>query len=449
VVLSRILLVALVFNAGCGKSLFDNGPGGDDTPGDDGGVDMMMIDAPPVQTSCEAPCLGDASGNFDGTAGGANGQWRYLDDTRNRQWTAMTGAMTKTGAGMNAISKCDAGNSGACAQLNGALLFTSTGASSGADPAIELTTPDTKVMQISIRAHVPAGGNAQVFRLYRGSREDVLITATAMPGTTLEQSIVVDTLAGDRFLLAMAPEAGGTPDVAVHMYATDTQMAWPRSCEYAASFDPSTVTATSKLPQRCSVAPDLLTSMNDEVANGPDVEIAPRFAAGPYAEQGMAADFIEGRYFDSTVVVDRTGDTTTQLWFKFDDFVTSLAFFVSDIDVTNGPAGGGFAIDMYINSGTTLLEAIHVTDGTLPTYVAGEVAFLGTGEWHFVRMVHVGNDVNVCLDGRRVFSFQAPAGSAQSARTIRLGRNQFNPQEALLIGQLDDVRIFKGALPCE
>jgi hypothetical protein len=447
VVLSRLVLAALLAS-GCGKSLFDNGPGGDDTPGSDGSVDMM-IDSPPVQTSCEAPCLGDASGDFDGTAGGTNGQWRYVDDTRNRQWTAMAGTTTKTGAGMNKIEKCDASNPGACAQLNGALLFTSTGASGTADPAIELTTPDAKVMQISIRAHVPAGGTAQVFRLYRGSREDVLITATAAPGVTLEQTLVIDTLPGDRFLLAMAPEAGGTPDVAVHMYATDTQMAWPRTCVYAASFDPATVTATSKLPQRCSATPDLLTSMNDEVANGPDVEIAPRFAAGPYAEQGMAADFIEGRYFNSTVIVDRGGSSTTQLWFKFDEFVTSLTFLVSDIDVTDGPAGGGFAIDLYINAGTTLLEAIHVTDGTLPTYNTGEVVFAGTGQWHFVRMVHVGNDVNVCLDGVKVFSFQAPAGTAQSARTIRLGRNQANPQEALLVGQLDDVRIFEEALLCE
>lgn len=189
--------------------------------------------------------------------------------------------------------------------------------------------------------------------------------------------------------------------------------------------------------------------MNDEVVSGPDVEIAPIFAAGPFAEQGMAADFVEGRYFDSDVVVDRSGDTTTQLWVKFDAFVTSVAFFVSDIDATDGPAGGGFAIDVYINSGTTILEAIQVTDGTAPTYVTGEAPYLGTGQWHFVRMVHKGNDVNVCLDGVKQFTFAVPAGSAQSAKTIRLGRNQFNPQEALLIGQLDDVRIFKGALPCE
>lgn len=61
-VLNRFVVVALVaaLGGGCGKSLFDNGTGGDDTPGSDGGVDSS-IDAPPVQTSCEAPCLGDAS----------------------------------------------------------------------------------------------------------------------------------------------------------------------------------------------------------------------------------------------------------------------------------------------------------------------------------------------------------------------------------------------------
>ena|GEM_PF-2158939 len=449
-VLNRFVVVALVaaLGGGCGKSLFDNGTGGDDTPGSDGGVDSS-IDAPPVQTSCEAPCLGDASGNFDGTPGGANGRWRYLDDTRDRQWTAMTGTTTKVGAGMNKIAKCDAANTGACAALNGALLFTSTGATSTADPAIELTLADAKVTQLSLRVHVPTGGADQVIRLYRGSREDVLFSGTATAGTTLDHSIVIDALAGERILLAMAPMAAGATDVAVQLFATDTQMVFPKSCQLATNFDPSTVVSTTKFDNLCSsAATDVLTSMNDEVASGPDVEVAPRFAAGPYTQQGMATDFIEGRYFDTTVIPDHSGDITMQFWLKFDSFVTSLAFAISDIDVTNGPAGGGFAVDLYISGGTRL-ESVSVTDGTAPTYASGFAAYTGTGEWHFIRMTQQGDDVNVCVDGARAFQYQVPAGSATTANTLRVGRNQFNPQEALLVGQMDDLRVFKGALPCE
>lgn len=446
-VLNRFVLVlsiALVAS-GCGKSLFDNGSGGDDSPGGDGGVDSN-IDAPPVQTSCETPCLGDASGEFDGSTGGSTGRWRYLDDTRDRAWTPMTGAMTKTGAGMNSIAKCDGSSAGACAALPGALLFTSTGATSTADPAIELTLADAKVVQLSLRVRIPASGREQVVRLYRNSREDVLFTATAMPDTTLEHAIVIDALPGERILFSMAPTAGGTPNVAVQLYASDTEMVFPLNCQLAARFEPADVTGT-RVRNACG-STDTLVSMNDDVPSGPDVEIAPLLAAGPFAEQGMAADFIEGRYFDSTVISDHSGDFTWQFWFKFDAFIiTSLAFMMSDIDVTNGPAGGGFAVDVYA-SGGTLLESIHVTDGTLPTYVGGEAAYPDTA-WHFIRLIQRGDDVSVCVDGARRFGYTVPAGTGTTAKTVRLGRNQFNPQQALLDGQLDDVRVIKGALPCE
>jgi hypothetical protein len=300
-----------------------------------------------------------------------------------------------------------------------------------------------------LRARIPDGGTDQVIRLYRGSREDVLFTGTAVSGTTLEHSIVIDALAGERVLVTMAPIGGGQTDVAVHFYATDSQMVFPQKCQLATSFDPSTLVGTTKLDNLCSgMAADLLTSMNDEVVSGPDVEIAPRFAAGPYTQQGMATDFIEGRYFETTVIPDHSGDITMQFWLKFDAFVTSLAFAISDIDVTNGPAGGGFTVDLYVNGGTRL-ESVSVTDGTAPTYASGFAAYTGTGQWHFIRMTQQGDNVNVCVDGVRAFQYQVPAGTATTANTLRVGRNQFNPQEALLIGQMDDLRVFKGALPCE
>lgn len=445
-VLTRLVLAALVLS-GCGKSLFDNGPGGDDTPGGDGGVDSN-IDAPPVQTTCEAPCLGDAAGEFDGSAGGSTGRWRYLDDTRDRQWTAMTGTMVKTGAMSNQITKCDASNTGACAALPGALLFTSTGATSPADPAIELTLPEAKVVQLSLRVRVPAGGREQVVRLYRSSREDALVTASAMPDTTLEQAIVIDALPGERILFAMAPLAAGTPDVAVHLFASDTQMVFPQSCQMAVRFEPADVMQTTKIRNACSTN-NLLTAMNDDVpASNPDEEIAPVLVAGPFAEQGMAGDFILGRYYDSSVISDHSGDFTWQFWFKFDDFTLGgVAYMISDIDVTNGPAGGGFTVDVF--QGTEVkLESFAVVDGTNPDYVGETTAYLDN-DWHFIRLIQRGDNVSVCVDGERKFGYTMLAGTGTSAKTVRLGRNQFNPQQGLLDGQLDDVRVFKGALPCE
>ncbi|HEX4420829.1 MAG TPA: hypothetical protein VH165_23095, partial [Kofleriaceae bacterium] len=193
-------MLGLALLGACSSSLFDDGShktttgggGGDD---DDGG-------GGPVR-DCKAPCFADGAGDFNGTPGGATGHWRYLDDHRDRTWTPMTAsaATMMTGADPgNHITTCAANPSAAaCAGLPGALLVSSAGATSMADPALELTTPTSQVMQLSIHAFIPGGGNDQQIRIYRNSREDVLFTGTAAAGTTLDQAVTFDALAGDRF----------------------------------------------------------------------------------------------------------------------------------------------------------------------------------------------------------------------------------------------------------
>src|SRR5690606_31269169 len=102
----------------------------------------------------------------------------------------------------------------ACGELRGALLVDSSGASP--DPAIEYESPDARVIQLALRAHV-TGGPHRV-RLYRNSREDVLFTAAAAPGAAVAHTITLDALPGDRFLVAIEPgdPAGGT--AAVHLF---------------------------------------------------------------------------------------------------------------------------------------------------------------------------------------------------------------------------------------
>ena len=93
VLIRALCLAALV--AACNGSLFDSHGSTDGGAGGDGAV----------PASCPSPCLADAAGDFDGTPTGSSGHWRYLDDTRNRMWTAMTGDVNEmTGAGMNKIT---------------------------------------------------------------------------------------------------------------------------------------------------------------------------------------------------------------------------------------------------------------------------------------------------------------------------------------------------------
>src|SRR5262249_60621318 len=96
---SRLFGIALCAGpAACSQSLFDNhGPG--TTGGDDTGP-----------ATCNAPCLADAAVDFDGSAGGKNQLWRYLDDHRNRTFTVMMpGPTTQTGPDPpNHITPCAA-----------------------------------------------------------------------------------------------------------------------------------------------------------------------------------------------------------------------------------------------------------------------------------------------------------------------------------------------------
>jgi len=204
-VLIRLGWLCVLACAACSQSLFDaHGPPGGDSE----------------SATCKAPCIADAAVDFDGSAGGKNQMWRYLDDHRNRTWTAMTsGSTTMTGADpANRITSCAAnGGAAACAMLPDALLVSSSGATSAADPAIELTSPAQQVLQLSIEVFMASGAD-QTIRLYRNGRPDALFTGVATAGKPLEQTITVDALAKDRFLVAMAPMAAGASDVATEQY---------------------------------------------------------------------------------------------------------------------------------------------------------------------------------------------------------------------------------------
>src|SRR5262249_32798137 len=157
---------------------------------------------------------------------------RYLDDHRDRTWAAMTPSSTKmTGAdAANHITTCAANPAAAaCAMLPDALLVSSSGATTAADPAIEFTAPTQQVIQLSVKAFM-ASGTDQAIGLYRNGRPDSLFTGVATAGTLVEQTITVDALAKDRFLVAMAPTGAGASDVAIQFIASSAGMLFPQAC---------------------------------------------------------------------------------------------------------------------------------------------------------------------------------------------------------------------------
>lgn len=434
-VLIRVLgLCALV--AGCGQSLFDSRGG---TDGGGGGGDGN------VPSTCPAPCLADAASDFDGTPTGTTMRWRYLEDHRDRTWTAMTASATEmTGAVTgNRITTCAAHpDAAACSSLPNALLVSSAGATSAADPAIEFTAATKDVVQLSLRARVPTGAPPQVIRIYRNSREDVLYTATASAGTTLEQAITLDALAGDRFLVAVAPTAMGATDVALQLFASSTGSVFPATCQLALPFAAGMVTGNT-IGNQCGAT---FTHYNAAGAAAPPV-----LGAGPFAEAGMAANIATDTYYDSMPVLERAGDSTIQLWMQtrvVDPTYGEFAFSDIDLDAT-----GGLSIDVFFDAAANApkLEVVTCTGAGNPLMFANTIAaWPDDHAWRFVRVVHTGGNVNVCVDGKRVGSFPLPAGKLQSTYPPFLGKNvKWTPSGAFFDGSIDDVRVFKGALPCE
>ncbi len=428
-------LAVFVLVAGCGQSLFDNNTGS----GTDGGGGSNM-----VASSCPAGCVGDAAADIDG----GRDVWRYVEDARNRTWAPMTAASDGyVGAvAPNAIATCAANASAAaCTALPGALLVTTAGMAESADPAIEFTNTTTQIVQLSVRVFVPSGQPEQRVRLYRNSREDVLFTAPAPGGSTFERAVTVDALAGDRFLVAIAPTAGGAEQVGLHFYVNTTSDAFPQTCQLATSF---TAAMGNNVENACG---SLFNYREWDEPNAQSIEVAPQLIAGPYPELGMGADIPLPRYYLGADVIPRAGDTTTQFWVRHDAFESTYAGTAfSDLDF-DAPYGG-LQIVFYDNAGNTMLEAATctgLTDNTLEMVYA-DVEFPDDHAWHFVRVVHTNGQVRVCVDGARLGSYALAMGEMQSQYAPRFGRNVvWNPRGAFFDGAVDDLRVFTVALPCE
>lgn len=402
----------LVFATACSQSLFSNG--GDR---DGGGGEQA------VATTCTAPCVGDAAADF------GDPKWRYLEDNKNRTWTPMTanGAGVVGTSPANTIAKCT-GTEGACGALPGALRVSSGGT---ADPAVELTLPANQVVQVSIKVAVPAGAAAQTVRLYRNSREDSLATADAQPGQTYEAAITIDGLANDRILVSI----GGGAEVALQMFVSGTGATFPANCQVALDF---TTTTLDNLCGGDFTSENYTTSMPEPVV----------LAAGPFPEQGMAADLALDKYYKGTNLLVKNADTTTQFWVRYDGPVGGGdAWVFSDLDLNET---GGLGIVIFENGGR-MMEVTTCTGAGNPLEFKGDMTPYPTDSaWHFVRVVQKGALVNVCLDGEKKFTFAAPAGSLESSFRPHIGRNVvWTPAGAFTDAGIDDLRVLTGALPCD
>ena len=440
-VLSRALVALLLVAgvAGCGQSLFDAHGGGKDGGG--GGDDGGGGGDGDVPDMCTAPCVADAAADYDGSPRGVGGRWRYLDDKRDRTWTQMaTMNGVQLGAVMgNSIRRCASDPSAAaCQALPGALLISSAGAATAADPALELTSGSAQTITLVVRAHVPGGGAAQKVRLYRNSREDVLVTADATPGATVERQITVDALPGDRFLVALAPTGQGG-QAALHFFVNPAAATFPATCQLAASFSSSTISG--------NVIDDLCAARNlTSLMGGSAPQAVPPMivSTGPFAEQGQAINLPTGYFFNGPgqLPLSRTMPVTIQLWVRLNSVAINPAWLFWDLEAD---LGGGAGLVFLDTTPTPSLEVQGILDPLAGTLATARTNF-PTGSWRFVRMVEVNGTITVCVDGTRAMSINVPAGR-ETYNPPYFGRHQYEPA-AYFDGMIDDVRAFYEALPC-
>ncbi len=413
--------------SGCSESLF--GAAHDNRGGD--GSDGSVPD------TCSAPCIADAAANFDGTINGSSDRWGYLDDNRDHTWTAMTAAgKAMVGAVNNRIERCaDQPSAPACQGSPSALLVTSSGTSSKADPALLYTADRAQVLQFVLHVSVPGGGVPHRVRLYRNSREDSLYTSTASPGATVAQAVTIDALAGDRFLVALEPTGAQGGAAALEFFVSDAKQTFPMTCQLALTFADPTI-GTSTVDNLCGAG---FTYILDTQPT------APVLIAGPYNQEGNALYFEHPYYLVGSQALGG-GDRTIQFWVHDQAPTAPRAWIFSDVDETTARGLGIRFTNPSGSSSSIKLEAAVVTATNPVMYTAQGIDVTAPLSWHFVRVVHAGSMVTFCLDGTRIASAPLLTPSAPG-RVPAFSRNNLTAVDDFS-GNLDDVRIFSGALPC-
>lgn len=435
-VLSRIFLLAVLAAAGCGESLFDaHGKRDGGTPGGDGGPD-----GPDVPKSCPDECIGDAAREFSDST---TDTWRYVDDTRDRRWLPMTVDADKARGTVsgNEIQRCAAQpTASGCQEQPEALLISSTGATM-ADPAIEFTyqRPMPQAVRIAFRTHASAD---HTIYLYRNSREDVLFRGSTGTGKPVEQSALVDALPGDRFLIAFEPTStsGGTVALDFFIYDTDQDPPFPSSCLLTASFEDA---AGNTVKDRCTNR-----DLTSKAFGGG--EIAPTFIDddGPFKEQLRAVDIATTTYFETTLkpALVRASSLTIQFWVRVAQLPPGTeGFAFSDLDEFHG----GRALSFYpIGTGIRIHLHAAVLNGT-DIVPGGKDESFTADVWKFVRIVETADRIRVCVDGSPLMSLDVAPGRPQSADAVYLGKNADLQSTPMFDGDLDDLRVFAEALPCD
>jgi hypothetical protein len=466
------LAAPILFSAlcACSQSLFDenvddDGPGGGDDSADDAddsadGADDLGDDGSDdgVEPGCPAPCQGDPVADFSLEQGGGNGRWFYLVDRGDANGAGFDQLTAGSYDGAQAwvvdddtgpaIVSCAGETPPAVCDGAGESLVMVPTPEENRHPVLAFRAPSDGSYRLAGEFRLPQGfqeAQMREFLISRNARHDVLLRSVFLSSSDpATLTVDVEALAGDLVQLTLLP--GGEDnapmafDFAVTLLGGEGEI-FPGRCMFAATFD------DTPFEDKCRGA--TLENLNDELGKGTGVTVE-----GPSVNElhGLGRVFEEGQYIRSVgAPMDYRGDFTVQYWSRLDDPQTFSSVPFADRHGALGISGGVlFAVDEI----EPFIEACYIwDDGTNPPEPPGACISGETprdGNWHFTRLSRDAEAgvISLCVDGVFQDSDTQPgAFDMTTDQAPHLGRNvDFSP--AYYGGGLDDVRVFRRALPC-
>jgi hypothetical protein len=412
--------------------------------------------------ACVAPCVGDIAADFSMTQPSGTLGWQYLADDRDPPglvfdpmvagtWEDVPGWVGPEGA-PPAIASCAGSTSAHCMGMSDRVLAVPSAPGGTGDTVFSYTATRTETMefQMSVR-HADGASSAELVELFvsRNSRHDIAFAASLLPTAAAENfGGAIDLVTGDRVFFEIRTDPGAAAAaVPVGLAGRVSRLlSGPGSdlenCLFAANFDGS-------LTDACGGA--TLADENDGIGAGM-TSVVP----GPTGH-GDARMFNEGGYIASMgAPIDYSGDFTIQFWMQFPE---PGSFAMTAFSDRTSEAPGGIVVspeEMEGGNAPMFVGTIYAATPGCDDGMGFCFAFFRANRptdsgWHFYRVVRstADNRLRLCIDGREVGGTMVPGEiDLTSTYAPHIGRNVvFNP--AYFIGAIDDVRIFKLALPCE
>jgi Concanavalin A-like lectin/glucanases superfamily len=447
----------------CNQSLFDENVGdedpgvGDDgedggTATDDDGGDGDDGEVPPP--GCPEPCQGDPVTDFTLEQGGANDRWLYLQDLGEANGAGFEELAPGTYQGADAwvveddagpaIVNC-AGDAAAdvCAGAAESLVLV-PGAEEATDPVLAFRPPDSGTYRLAGQFRLPdgvEGGTPREVLVSRNARHDVLFRTSFLTSTEpAPLEVDVEALAGDTILLILPPTDGAPIafDFAVTLLGGEGEI-FPGRCMFAATF------GEDPLRDQCGGVE--LLDLDDEIEKPP----TDPSTEGPSLNQlyGTARVLAPGRYLASDgPPMDYRGDFTIQFWVQL---VDPQPFDPVPFADWNQAVSGG--VSFFFDEKEPFIESCFFWDSGAPPEESSACingAPARDGAWHFYRLSRDAEAgmISLCVDGVMEDASAGPGDfDMTSDEAPYMGRNVvYNP--AYFSGGIDDVRVFRRALPC-